>query len=395
MASVHRVKESPYYHAFFMLPDGRRTHRSTGTTKRSKAMSIALEYEKAARMSREQRLTEARARQTIADIYAIGSQDALQQATIKNVLDAWLARKRLEVADSSIVEYERTARDFLAFMGAKANKPADALAVKDVSSWRTAMAGRVSAGTVNKALKIMQGAFIQATKDRLIRENPFAGVDGIKGKRNKRRAFTQQEVGAILRACDTEWRGIVLFGYYTGQRLGDIARLTWQNCDLEHEEIRLVTQKTDRPMILPMHPVILRYLMGLPSSDDPAAPIFPNAYPLDVATLSRRFVELLASIGLREAQGEHVSKGKGRDARREVGAVSFHCLRHTATSALKNAGVSDVVAREIIGHESEAISRVYTHIETKALRDAVNRLPDLEEEEAERGKKKEVANKQN
>jgi len=39
-------------------------------------------------------------------------------------------------------------------------------------------------------------------------------------------------------------------------------------------------------------------------------------------------------------------------------------LRHTATSLLKNAGVPAAVAMDIIGHESEAINRHYTHIET-------------------------------
>ena len=51
-----------------------------------------------------------------------------------------------------------------------------------------------------------------------------------------------------------------------------------------------------------------------------------------------------------------------------IGAVS---------RALKNAGVNNAVAMELIGHESEAISRAYTHIEAEALKKAVNRLPDL------------------
>ncbi|NLE57247.1 MAG: hypothetical protein GX616_02725, partial [Planctomycetes bacterium] len=153
MGSVHRVARSPYWHAFYVLPDGRKTHRSTGTSSRRKAMAICLEFEKASQLAKEGRLTETRARQTIADIYAIGNQDSLEHATIKDVLDTWLTRKRLEVAETSIVEYERAARDFLKFLGAKAKRPADSLAVKDVSAWRTNLASRVSGGTVNKALK--------------------------------------------------------------------------------------------------------------------------------------------------------------------------------------------------------------------------------------------------
>ena len=44
---------------------------------------------------------------------------------------------------------------------------------------------------------------------------------------------------------------------------------------------------------------------------------------------------------------------------------------------LKNAGVSDAVARDIIGHESEAISRQYTHIDMAAKRKAIESLPDI------------------
>ncbi len=32
---------------------------------------------------------------------------------------------------------------------------------------------------------------------------------------------------------DAEWKSLILFGLYTGQRLGDLSRLPWQNVDLE------------------------------------------------------------------------------------------------------------------------------------------------------------------
>jgi integrase len=52
---------------------------------------------------------------------------------------------------------------------------------------------------------------------------------------------------------------------------------------------------------------------------------------------------------------DHHGKGKGRDLKRATGGLGFHCLRHTATTLLKAGGVSDAVAREIIGHESAAV----------------------------------------
>jgi hypothetical protein len=44
---------------------------------------------------------------------------------------------------------------------------------------------------------------------------------------------------------------------------------------------------------------------------------------------------------------------------------------------LKAAGVSDFMAREIVGHDSAVVSRRYTHLTTDDKRTAMQRLPDV------------------
>jgi site-specific recombinase XerD len=44
---------------------------------------------------------------------------------------------------------------------------------------------------------------------------------------------------------------------------------------------------------------------------------------------------------------------------------------------LKASGLSDVMAREIVGHESAAVSRQYTHLSTEDLRSAMQRVKDV------------------
>ena len=70
-------------------------------------------------------------------------------------------------------------------------------------------------------------------------------------------------------------------------------------------------------------------------------------------------------------------QSKGRATARRASEISFHALRHTATSLMKNAGISPAIVGEFIGHESEAMNRPYTHIETGAMRRATDALPDL------------------
>ena len=57
--------------------------------------------------------------------------------------------------------------------------------------------------------------------------------------------------------------------------------------------------------------------------------------------------------------------------------ISFHSLRHSAVTLLKAAGVSDFIAREIIGRESAAVSRQYSHLSTEHKRNAMRNLPDV------------------
>jgi len=74
---------------------------------------------------------------------------------------------------------------------------------------------------------------------------------------------------------------------------------------------------------------------------------------------------------------KHEKRKQGRSRAREASEISCHSLRHSAVTMLKAAGVSDFIAREIVGHESAAVSRQYTHLTTEDKRAAVQRLPDV------------------
>jgi Site-specific recombinase XerC len=196
---------------------------------------------------------------------------------------------------------------------------------------------------------------------------------------SKRRAFTLSEIKRILKTCGegSEWRGLVLFGLYLGQRLGDLARLTWRSLNIEEREIAFRARKTGRRMVLPLMQPLLDYLASVPAPDNPNAYIFPRAASTTrIGTLSNQFREILVGAGLLEPRG-HSSTGEGRGGAREASEISFHSLRHSAVTLLKASGLSDVMAREIVGHESAAVSRQYTHLSTDDLRNAMQRVPDV------------------
>jgi integrase len=382
MASLRKHPRSPFWFACYTLPDGRRTQRSTGTADRRQAFTIALKYEDAAREASAGRFVESRARKVIADIYSLANTEVLPNSTTRAFLKVWLDRKSLEADEATHQRYTGVIDQFLDHIGSKADLDIKKITPTDVAGFRDDAAKRLAVGTANLMLKILRSVFTTARREGLIDDNPAERVTILKRQKgSERRPFTLPELKRIIEHANDEWRGMILFGLYTGQRLGDIAALTWQNVDLDREEIRFTTGKTGRRQILPLAGPLLKYVETLPSSDDPAAPLFPRASGVlqrqgRAGNLSNQFHQILVNAGYADKRSHH-STGKGRNTAREQNEISFHSLRHTATTLLKAAGVSDAVAREFIGHDSPTVSKHYTHIPTKTLRQAAKRLPDI------------------
>ncbi|HOW96729.1 MAG TPA: tyrosine-type recombinase/integrase [Kiritimatiellia bacterium] len=377
MASIHKLPNCKNWFVQLTNADGKRTFRATHTADRKLARKLADKYDEAARQARARRLTEATARKFIKECYELANLEPLQSDTVRAYAEAWLKRKESELADSSLREYKKTVDHLAASLGKRFERPMDTISRQDAARFRDSLTSRVSGSTTNKYLKIARVLWGSAQRDGLTLDNPFALTPTVRASKGKRRPFTLAELKRILEVCNQEWRGMVLLGLYTGQRIGDLARLTWANTDTVNGEIYFTTGKTGRAMNIPIAAPLMRYFEGLAAPDEPDAPLFPNLVKQPSSTLSKGFRSVLGSAGLAEYSASHDGTGKGRDSKRDNGGLSFHCLRHTATSLLKNAGVGEAVAMEIVGHNSAAVSQRYTHIETSVLREAVNKLPDV------------------
>jgi integrase len=318
--------------------------------------------------------------QGVSDVFTAANVESLPKASIKSWCETWLQAKAIEAEQSTHARYARIIERFTDCIGAKANRDLSTLQAVDITRFRDREAKQLSRATANLSLKVLRVCFGEAVRQGLLTVNPGVRVPVLKTHdKSTRRAFTLSEIKRILKACgdDQEWRGLVLFGLYLGQRLGDLAKLAWRTIDLESREIAFTAQKTGRRIILPLVQPLIDYLSGLPASDNPNAFIFPRAANAKrTASLSNQFREILADAGLVEAR-THEARGKGRSGAREASEISFHSLRHSAVTMLKAAGVSDFIAREIVGHESAAVSRQYTHLTTDDKRAAMRRLPDV------------------
>ena len=153
--------------ACFTLHDGRRTTRSTGTTDKKEAQRVANHFEDVANEGKIKKLTESKARKTIADIFSMVNQTALESSSIKDFLEAWLKRKALEAGDQTHTRYSVVVNQLLEFLGAKSSRDLTHLNAKEITDFREHLIQRVSPGTVNTSLKILRSALTQAKRDGL------------------------------------------------------------------------------------------------------------------------------------------------------------------------------------------------------------------------------------
>jgi len=392
MPSIHRQPGRPFWFCAFSIfnPEtlrSRRVFRSTKTSDKKQALEICRAWHKAERLARTGKLSVDAAREVIArgvsDVFTATNVESLPSASIKAWCETWTEAKAIETEQSTYARYRRVIERFTGFLGlTKSKRDLSTLQASDVARFRDREAKELSRSTANLDVKVLRICLGEAVRQGLLAVNPAVRVKLLKSTaESKRRAFTLNEIKRILRTCsdDVEWRGLVLFGLYLGQRLGDLAKLTWRAVNFETGEIAFTTRKTGRRIVLPLVQPLSDYLASLSASDNPNAFIFPRAASAKrTSTLSNQFREILVAAGLVEPRPRgHKSTGKGRDQAREASEISFHSLRHSAVTMLKAAGVSDFIAREIVGHESAAVSRQYTHLTTDDKRAAMRRLPDV------------------
>jgi integrase len=379
MATIVRKPTSKYWFAAFRDATGRQRRQTTGTTDKAKAKRIADQYEAVAKRKGSPQ----KVRENFANLYKEFYSEDLPNATVRGYADIWLKHRKGETSSETFAIYERSVERFFAFLGNDADRDLGSVTKSQIVDYRNQRADKLAPATVNRDVKIIRMIFRQARQDGYLFQDPAEGVAIIKASNTDkpRRPLTLPEIQSILSVADPEWQSLIKFGLYTGQRLADLASLTWDQVDLQSNEIRLTTRKTGKLLILPVAGPLRAHVESLDPPDRAGVPVHPRAFASlkeqgRVSTLSNDFTDLMAQVGLRPALS-HRSRGKGRDGRRAGMDISFHSLRHSAVSMMKNAGVPDSVVMALVGHNSAAMSQRYTSVGIASLAKAQEAMPVL------------------
>jgi integrase len=377
---THQPPKSPYWIACFngIGSDGRvqRFKRSTKTTDRKLAQRLADEWEAAAKLAGQGRLTESQCRRVIGEIYEKAVGEPLHFRSCRAHLIEWLENTKANVDIRTYFRYYQVIHEFLDHLGARQERLLREITPTDIRSWRDKLKAKgLSAPTVNFATTVLKSPFKAAHDLGYIEINPCAAIKSLKDEaRNvSKDVFTRSQLALLVGAAPSaDWAGLIMAAYFCGLRLRDCSQLRWSNVDLDEQTITVETRKTRKTVVIPIHPQLFSWLKKQTRGIG-KAPLFPSLADQSIAGgggLSSQFKKIMKQTGI---VGRLLREAKG--AGRAHSSLSFHSLRHSFNAALANAGVGVETRQELIGHASVEMNRHYVHADIDVKREAISRLP--------------------
>lgn len=383
MASLFKRDTSKYWYASWRSGDKRNLVstkvpikgaiingiKETPTQARTRAQIIADGYEAADKEG----IHSARVKTTMAHL---ANETSMDVPSVKKFLDEYIESRKGQLVPGSIINAKTAIKLFLASLGKKAKAPITSVTRADVKAFIDEQLKHVRHGTVKKYIAAISPAFMSALDKEIINKTPFFRISVPKYspfEKTPKQAFSREEIATMLQSLPPEWRSMVILSIYTGgQRLGDIATLTWDQVDMKEQIITITTGKTGKHLRIPMVAPLIEHLNKIPRLGTYLHPIAAERYQRNGASnLSTQFKRELEYIGVIPP----METQKGSRAR-NVSPKSFHCLRATAATLLHTSGVGAALAREVVGHDSEATHQLYIRPDDEQRRAALEKLAD-------------------
>ena len=203
-----------------------------------------------------------------------------------------------------------------------------------------------SANTIRLHLALLSHLFELARKEWRMASliNPVELVRKPKLPKGRERRLVDDEEARLLAACQSvnpELSAIVRFATETAMRQGEIIGMTWAMIDLRRRVVRLPDTKNGLARDVPLSSAAEQVLSALPRRMDGKV----WAYTQDGMRASWR--RALAQAG--------------------IDGLTFHDLRHEATSRMFEKNLNPMQVAAITGHKTLQMLKRYTHLRAEDL----------------------------
>ena len=180
--------------------------------------------------------------------------------------------------------------------------------------------------------------------------NPTEFVRKPKLPQGRDRRLVDDEYPRLLTAAQAyggEIGPLITWAIETAMRRGEIAAMRWEHLDRKDRVLLIPETKNGTPRQVPLSTVALAALDTLPRHTD------GRVWSMRPNSISQAF----------ERVCRLASAGKAAD----IKGLTFHDLRHEATSRLFEKGLNPMEVAAITGHKTLQMLKRYTHLKAKDL----------------------------
>ncbi|MHB1564507.1 MAG: site-specific integrase [Leptospirillum sp.] len=232
----------------------------------------------------------------------------------------------------------------------------------DIAKYRDNRLKEVSENMVRLELALLSHVFTIAIKEwgmtGLV--NPVMQIRKPKLPPGRDRRLLPGELDRILSASESPvLPDIVRFAVETGMRQAELAGMTWDLLDLKKRTVTLLETKNGDKRIVPLSPEAVRILSGLPRRIDGKV---WGIVSHSVAVAWRRAVARARGTYEKECEEK-----KEKPDPSFLVDLTFHDLRHEATSRFFEKGLNPMQVAAITGHKTLQMLKRYTHLKAEDL----------------------------
>lgn len=252
------------------------------------------------------------------------------------IRDYTLSPEFSKLADSTQREYRRMLTKAEAKFGTMPLAVLEDPRVKqDFMSWRAAVAKASGEREADHRLSVVSSMLTWAKENGRVFSNHVAGFRRLYRSDRSEMIWLPEHIAAFMAAAPVEMQRALILALHTGQRQGDLLRLTWGNYD--GSMISLRQGKTGRKVELPCTAALRKMLDSL---DKTSAVVLVTKTGRPWA--ARHF----------KAQWEKASRSAG------IEGLHFHDLRGTAITMLAEAGCTTPQIAAITGHSLKTVTTI-------------------------------------
>lgn len=292
----------------------------------------------------------------------MGGDPAAQKAEKKAVpTNAELAEQHLEYARLHLRRPENVERVIRVHLLPRFGRErADAITTQAIARWLAEKRkGGLAPATVEKLKVTLSRSFELAFKAgaKGIVRNPVHGIPREKFNNARDRYLSPGEAARLLAAAEQsanpQLKSIIGLLLLTGARKRELLDARWENIDLERKLWFLPMTKNGNSRFVPLSQAAVDIIKALPRFEN-----CPWLLPNPSSKKKTPYTDL-----------KHPFDTARRLA--SLPDITIHGLRHSAASAMVNAGVDLFAVGKVLGHKNIASSQRYSHLANDTLMAAV------------------------